>query len=88
MINGHPARLLNVRQKTSNGDALKWMLIAGDRTMTIMIVGAFPSDGPPATGSAIQRALLTTSWGAASPDAFEGLLFRVTPTQGSSLPVE
>ena len=79
-INGNPARLLNVRQKTSNGDALKWMLIAGDRTMTIMVVGAFPSDSPPATGSAIQRALLSTSWGAASPDAFEGLLFRVTPT--------
>ena len=79
-INGSPARLLNVRQNTSNGDVLKWILIAGDQTMTIMIVGMFPADSPPATGTAIQRALLSTSWGAASPNAFEGLPFRVTPT--------
>jgi hypothetical protein len=80
VINGRPARLLNVRQATFNGDMLKWMLIAGDQTMTIMIVGMFPADSPPATGSAIRHALLSTSWGAASPDAFEGLPFRVTPT--------
>ena len=80
VINGRPARLLNVRQATFNGDMLKWMLIAGDQTTTIMIVGMFPADSPSETGAAIQQALLSTSWSAASPNAFEGLPFRVTPT--------
>ena len=80
MISGNPARLLNVRQRTANGDMLKWMLIAGDRTMTIMIVGTFPELSPPSTGTAIQQSLLSTSWGSAAPNAFEGLPFRITPT--------
>lgn len=80
VIGGNPARLLNVRQRTANGDMLKWMLIAGDPTMTIMIVGTFPEDSPPSTGAAIQQSLLSTSWGSAAPNAFEGLPFRITPT--------
>ena len=80
VINGHPARLLNVRQSTANGEVRKWMLIAGDSALTLMIVGTFPADSNPDTGSAIQHALLTTSWGAAAPNAFEGLDFRITPT--------
>jgi hypothetical protein len=80
VISGNPARLLNLRQRTANGDVLKWMLIAGDRTMTIMIVGTFPEDSPPSTSAAIQQSLLTTSWGSAAPNAFEGLPFRITPS--------
>jgi len=80
LINGMPARLLNVRQKTASADVLKWMLIAGDPTMTIMIVGTFPAGSSPSTGTAIQHSLLSTSWGSAAPNAFEGLPFRVTPT--------
>src|SRR3954462_12315513 len=30
VINDKPARLLHVRQKTARGEALKWILIAGD----------------------------------------------------------
>jgi hypothetical protein len=80
VINGKPARLLNVRQGSPNGDVLKWMLIAGDRTTTIMIVGTFPADSPYNIGTSIQHALLSSSWGQAAPDAFEGLPFRITPT--------
>ena len=80
VINGRPARLFNVHQKTASADVLKWMLIAGDHTMTIMVVGTFPADSSPSTGSAIQHSLLTTSWGSAASSAFEGLPFRVTPT--------
>lgn len=32
-IDGKPARLLHVSQKTSAGEVLKWMLIAGDVTL-------------------------------------------------------
>ncbi|MGH9145925.1 MAG: hypothetical protein ACRD1Q_04400 [Vicinamibacterales bacterium] len=80
VINSRPARLFNIHQKTANGDVLKWMLITGDHTMTIMVVGTFPAGSSPSTGSAIQHSLLTTSWGSAAPSAFEGLPFRVTPT--------
>jgi hypothetical protein len=81
LVSGRPARLLNVHQPTANGDVLKWMLITGEPTTTIMVVGTFPAASPPSTGSSIQQALLTTSWGAAgAPSAFEGLPFRVTPT--------
>jgi hypothetical protein len=81
VINGRPARLLKVRQKTATADVLKWMLITGDRTTTIMIVGTFPADSQPSIGAAIQDSLLSASWGAtAPPNAFEGLSFRVTPT--------
>lgn len=80
VINKNPARLLSVRQRTANGEVLKSMLIAGDRATTIMIVGMFPADSPYATGAAIERALMSASWGAGSPNAFEGLPFRITPT--------
>jgi hypothetical protein len=62
MVSGHPARLLNIRQQTINGDALKWMLITGDGATTIMIVGTYPALGSPSTGSAIEQSLLTTAW--------------------------
>ena len=80
VIHGNPARLLNVRQKTASGEVHKWMLIAGDRATTIMIVGTFPAGSSPDVGSAIKASLLSASWGAASTNAFEGLPFRVTPT--------
>ena len=81
VINGRPARLLHVRQKAGAADVMKWMLIAGDATMTLMIVGTFAPDASE-VGDAIQQSLLTTSWtGAEKVDAFEGLPFRVTGTQ-------
>ncbi|HKY19757.1 MAG TPA: hypothetical protein VJM31_00945 [Vicinamibacterales bacterium] len=80
-IGGRPARLLNVRQKSPAGDVLKWMLIAGNDVMTIMIVGTFPAGISPSISDGIRDSLLTASWNsAAAPSAFEGLPFRVTPT--------
>jgi hypothetical protein len=81
VINGKPARLLHVRQKTSGGEVLKWMLIAGDTKATFMIVGTFNEGVSPGIGDSIKQSLLSTSWGsAASSSPFEGLSFRVTPT--------
>jgi hypothetical protein len=79
-IGGNAARLLRLRQKTPNGDVAKSMLIAGSRTMTIMIVATFPTDSPSSTRADIQRSLLSTIWGSTAPGEFEGLPFRVTPT--------
>ena len=70
VINKNPARLLSVRQRTASGEVLKSMLIAGDRATTIVIVGMFPADSPYATGAAIERALMSASWGVVSSQGF------------------
>jgi hypothetical protein len=62
VINGKPARLLHVRQKTTRGEALKWILIAGDAKTTIMIVGTFTEGVSSGIGDSIKQSLLTTSW--------------------------
>ena len=81
VIREKPARLLQIRQKTASGETLKWMLIAGDASTTVMIVGAFDEAASPGIGDAIRESLLTASWGSASPPSpFEGLPFRMTPT--------
>ena len=47
-----------------------------------MIVGTFPKSAGEEVGAAIRTALLSASLAAAAPsDPFEGLLFRITPTQ-------
>ena len=81
VINGSPARLLHVRQATATAEVFKWMLIAGNAAMTVMIVGTYPTSESPAIGDAIEQALLTASWSAATrPSVVEGLLFRIEPT--------
>ena len=84
-INQRPARLLQVRQKTAGANALKWMLVGGTASTTIMVVGTF-GDASPEVGDAIRESLLTVSWSAARPaSAFEGLPFRLTPTSRMKL---
>ena len=42
-VDGQDALLLRVRQASASGDVLKWMLIAGDQTRTVMVVGIVPA---------------------------------------------
>ena len=80
-VSGNAARLLHVSQKTATADVRKWMLITGDASVTIMVVGTFPAGISPHISDAIHHSLLTASWRAASvPSPFEGLSFRITPT--------
>ncbi len=81
-VDGQDALLLRVRQASASGDVLKWMLIAGDQTRTVMVVGTYPTAADTAVGEAIRRSLLNARLGngTAAPDSFEGLRFRVTPT--------
>jgi hypothetical protein len=80
-IDAKPARLLHVSQKTSTGDVLKWILIAGDVKRTAMVVGMFPADSPGWRADSIRQALLTVSLRVAPPSTqFEGLPFHLTGT--------
>ena len=81
-VGGREALLLSVAQSAAGKDYLKWMLVTGDPKETVMIVGTFPKSAGEEVGAAIRTALLSASLAAAAPsDPFEGLLFRITPTQ-------
>lgn len=81
-VGGREALLLQVAQSAAGKDYLKWMLVMGDPKETVMIVGTFPKSAGEEVGAAIRTALLSASLAAAGPsDPFEGLLFRITPTQ-------
>jgi hypothetical protein len=81
-VGGREALLLQIAQSVAGREHLKWMLVTGDPEETVMIVGTYPKSAGEEVGSAIRTALLSTSVAAAAPsDPFEGLLFRITPTE-------
>ena len=80
-LNGKPARVLHVRQRAKAEEVLKWLLVAGDERITVMVVGTFPTGSAKTTGDAIRTAILSTTWNAASPDPFEGLPFRINASR-------
>jgi hypothetical protein len=82
LVDGRQALLLKVSQAASGMTVHKWMIVSGDTRTTMMIVGTFPKDYEPQIGDAMKDSLLTARWavGAAPPDHFEGLSFRISPT--------
>jgi hypothetical protein len=82
LVDGRQALLLKVSQAASGMTVHKWMIVSGDTRTTVMIVGTFPKDYEPQIGDAMKDSLLTARWavGAAPPDHFEGLSFRISPT--------
>lgn len=82
-VGGREARLLQVAQAAGGAEYLKWMLVTGDPKTTVMIVGTFPKSAGQVVDAAIRKSVLTTSLASGNPgDPFEGLAFRITPTQG------
>jgi hypothetical protein len=80
-IDGADALLLELAQQSGGIDFQKWMLVAGDRHATILIVGSFPRSAPDNLSVRIRESLMSaTRVAQRAPDAFEGLLFRVTPS--------
>lgn len=80
-IGGRQALLLHVAQAAAGTEYLKWMLVTGDDKAAVMVVGTFPKSAAGGVGASIRSAVLSTSWGTAGAgDPFEGLRFRVTPT--------
>jgi hypothetical protein len=81
-VDGRDALLLHVAQTAAGKEFLKWMLVTGDRQTTLLIVGTFPKQAADQVGAAVRSSVLSTSWvPGRAPDHFEGLPFRVTPTQ-------
>jgi len=82
-VGGREALLLQVAQAAGGAEFLKWMMVTGDPKTTVMVVGTFPKDSREEVGAAIRKSVLTALLGAEdTSDPFEGLQFRITPTQG------
>jgi hypothetical protein len=82
LVDGRQALLLKVSQPAAGMTVHKWMIVSGDARTTVMIVGTFPKEYEHQIGDAMKDSLLTARWAvaAASPDHFEGLAFRISPT--------
>lgn len=81
-VGGREALLLQVAQSAGGAEYLKWMLVTGDPQTTVLVVGTFPKSAGEEVGAAIRKSVLTASLASESPgDPYEGLLFRITPTQ-------
>jgi hypothetical protein len=77
---GKDALFVKVSQQASGIDFLKWMLITGEERATTLVVGTFRSDTEDELSAPMRTAVLSTSFGAAPKDAFEGLQFRIEPS--------
>ena len=79
---GREALLLQLAQSAGGADYLKWMLVTGDPKTTVIVVGTYPKSAEEQVGAAIRKSVLTTSLSSESAgDPFEGLRFRITPTE-------
>lgn len=82
VVDGRQVLLIKVSQQAPGGTVLKWMVVAGTVTSSVMIVGTFPSEHDASVGDAVRTSLLSARWNAAAapPDPFEGLPFRIAST--------
>ena len=81
-VGDRDALLLHIAQEAGGVEFLKWMLLTGDAETTALVVGTFPKSSGEELSAAIRTSVLTTSLASEGPgDLFEGLRFRITPTQ-------
>jgi len=80
-VDGRQGLLLQVSQAANGVEYLKWMLAVGDAKQTTMIVATFPRAAEADLSDSLRAAVLSTRWAqTSSPDPFEGLPFRITPS--------
>jgi hypothetical protein len=81
-VGGRSATLLKLSQIGDGMEVYKWALLSGDATSTTLVLATwFKADGPVQPLDApLRKSLLSTTWSNRAIDPFEGLSFRVTPT--------
>lgn len=81
LVNGQTALLMEIAQHAHGIDYSKWMLVLGDASATITVVGTYPSATQSALGEPMRAAVLTTVWDkTATVGLFDGLAFKVSET--------
>ena len=81
LVNDRTALLMELTQHAYGADYSKWMLVLGDASTTITVVGTYPSAIKSALSEQIKAAVLTTVWDkTATVGLFDGLSFKVGET--------
>lgn len=80
VVGGVDSMLLHVGQTANGVEFLKWMLVTGDPSQTVMVVGTFPKTAEATVSAPIRKAVLSTIRDAgATADPWAGLPFRIEP---------
>jgi hypothetical protein len=81
-VAGRSATLLKLSQIADGMDVYKWALLSGDvKSTTLVLATWLKADGPvQPLEQPLRRSLLSSTWSNRAIDPFEGLSFRVTPT--------
>jgi len=80
-VNNQAAQLIKVKQFAAGLHYLKWLLVFGDASNSVTVVGTYPATQDANMGAKIKTALLTTVWNKnAVVDLFDGLSFRIGET--------
>ncbi len=78
MVNKQDAKLLKIRQYHSNVEYLKWMILFGDSSSSILVVGTYPASVDFGIGKNIKNSILTAVWNKeVTVDFFDGLPFKI-----------
>jgi len=85
-IDGRDAVLLELTQSAAGTEYRKWMLVTGDASTSVLVVGTFPQSAAADLSKPVRAAVLSTRWQqASSSDPLDGLPFRVSAGKGLKL---
>jgi len=85
-VDGRDALLLEIEQSAAGTAYRKWMLVTGDASASVLVVGTFPQSAQADLSKPVRAAVLSTTLAqAASGDPLEGLPFRVDAGKGLKL---
>lgn len=80
-VNNQQADLIKIKQTAGAAEYLKWMLLLGDSSTTLLITGTFTPETEAEVGNKIKNSLLTTGWDKEMAlDYFDGLSFKMGET--------
>lgn len=78
VVNKQNANLLKISQHHGGVEYLKWMILFGDSSSSVLIVGTFPASADIKIGKKIKKSILTFVWNKeATVDFFDGLSFKI-----------
>ena len=77
-VDGVPSFLVTGRQEAYGQTHRRWSLVTGDSAGVVMVNGAIPLSAPPEAASALRAAVLSVTFGPATPDLFAGLPYTLS----------
>ena len=81
MLGDNQGKLLHLEQRAYEIDFLKWMVILGDESKTILVVASYQKEIDEVYASELKSSVLSARWNKESTvDFFEGITFRVKET--------